>query len=78
MTAAANPVPGHAGLGPAVVSADPATCAFQFDPVGKAEFGTHRCGQGLSGKARRPATAPQDAAARRRDRAGRRRDARGL
>jgi len=41
ITAAANPVLAHAeASAPVTVSADPATCAFQFDPVGKAQFNT--------------------------------------
>ncbi len=41
VTAAANPVLAHAeASAPVTVSADPATCAFQFDPVGKAKFNT--------------------------------------
>ncbi|HWT52207.1 MAG TPA: MFS transporter [Caulobacter sp.] len=41
ITASANPVLAHAeASAPVVVSADPATCAFQFDPVGKAKFNT--------------------------------------
>lgn len=41
ITASANPVLAHAeASAPVVVNADPATCAFQFDPVGKAKFNT--------------------------------------
>jgi predicted MFS family arabinose efflux permease len=41
ITAYANPVLAHAeASAPVTVSADPATCAFQFDPVGKAKFNT--------------------------------------
>lgn len=41
ITAAANPVLARAeASAPVVVSADPASCAFQFDPVGKAKFNT--------------------------------------
>lgn len=41
ITVAANPVLARAeASAPVVVSADPASCAFQFDPVGKAKFNT--------------------------------------
>jgi len=41
ITTYANPVLAHAeASSPVTVSADPATCAFQFDPVGKAKFNT--------------------------------------
>jgi len=41
ITTAANPVLARAeASAPVVVSTDPATCAFQFDPVGKAKFNT--------------------------------------
>lgn len=41
ITASANPVLARAeASAPVVVVADPATCAFQFDPVGKAKFNT--------------------------------------
>ncbi|PHY18456.1 MFS transporter [Caulobacter sp. BP25] len=41
ITTYANPVLARAEISaPVVVVADPATCAFQFDPVGKAKFNT--------------------------------------
>ena len=41
ITTYANPVLARAeASAPVTVSADPATCAFQFDPVGKAKFNT--------------------------------------
>lgn len=44
LTEAANPALAHAQrAAPVVVHADPATCSFQFDPVGKNKFDARSC-----------------------------------
>ena len=44
LTVAANPQLAHAQrVAPVAVAADPATCSFQFDPVGRNRFDTQSC-----------------------------------
>ena len=44
LTAAANPALAEAqARAPVVVHADPVTCSFQFDPIGKTDFNTTGC-----------------------------------
>ena len=44
LTAAANPALAAAqAQAPVTVVADPATCSFQFDPIGRTKFDERRC-----------------------------------